>query len=305
MKCLVVGYGSIGARHTRLLVDLGCEVAVVSERDIDFKRRYRSLTQAVQQFQPEYLVIANKTQEHLSSLLELKTLNYQGRVLVEKPIFNKTESIDCSDFKKIAVAYNLRFHPVIVRLKDLIDEVDVLESMQVYAGQYLPDWRPDSDYRKCYSASLGQGGGVLRDLSHELDYINWLLGPLDRVASIGGHFSNLEISSDDVWAIIAEYKKCRALTLQLNYLDRTPRREIIFHANGQTVKGDLVANTLEINGKRECVAVSADVTYIEQHKAMMSDDCNSSLACVRSALEVVSTVEAIEEASINKTWVYI
>jgi predicted dehydrogenase len=137
MKCLVVGYGSIGARHTRLLVDLGCEVAVVSERDIDFKRRYRSLTQAVQQFQPEYLVIANKTQEHLSSLLELKTLNYQGRVLVEKPIFNKTESIDCSDFKKIAVAYNLRFHPVIVRLKDLIDEVDVLESMQVYAGQYI------------------------------------------------------------------------------------------------------------------------------------------------------------------------
>ena len=47
MKCLVVGYGSIGARHTRLLIGLGCEVAVASARDIDFKQRYKSLSEAV------------------------------------------------------------------------------------------------------------------------------------------------------------------------------------------------------------------------------------------------------------------
>ena len=31
-KALVIGYGSIGSRHARLLDELGCEVGVVSQR---------------------------------------------------------------------------------------------------------------------------------------------------------------------------------------------------------------------------------------------------------------------------------
>ena len=33
--------------------------------------------------------------------------------------------------------------------------------------------------RKSYSASKSKGGGVLLDLSHEIDYINWLFGSFD------------------------------------------------------------------------------------------------------------------------------
>ena len=36
-----------------------------------------------------------------------------------------------------------------------------------------------SNYLKSYSASKSKGGGVLLDLSHEIDYINWLFGSFD------------------------------------------------------------------------------------------------------------------------------
>ena len=38
---------------------------------------------------------------------------------------------------------------------------------------------------------------MLRDLSHELDYMTWLFGPCRRVAALGGRFGPLAIDSDE------------------------------------------------------------------------------------------------------------
>ena len=40
---------------------------------------------------------------------------------------------------------------------------------------FLPDWRKNIAYSKSYSSIKKQGGGVLLDLSHELDYATYLL----------------------------------------------------------------------------------------------------------------------------------
>ena len=70
MKALVVGYGSIGSRHARLLTSLGCEVAVLSSRDVDVPLRYRTLTDALA-WKPGYVVIANRTSQHYQHSSEL------------------------------------------------------------------------------------------------------------------------------------------------------------------------------------------------------------------------------------------
>ena len=87
MKTLVVGYGSIGSRHARLLTSLGCEVAVVSSRDIDHPVRYRTLADALS-WKPDYVVIANRTSQHYQTLKELAASGFTGTVLVEKPLFH-------------------------------------------------------------------------------------------------------------------------------------------------------------------------------------------------------------------------
>ena len=43
MKVIVIGYGSIGSRHASVLTELGCRVAMVSRRNIDFDLSYSSL----------------------------------------------------------------------------------------------------------------------------------------------------------------------------------------------------------------------------------------------------------------------
>ena len=64
LKVLVIGYGSIGMRHTAVLKELGCQTAVMSRRSIDFYPSYTSLPEAIDGFQPEYVVVATRTSEH-------------------------------------------------------------------------------------------------------------------------------------------------------------------------------------------------------------------------------------------------
>ena len=87
MKTIVIGYGSIGSRHARILSELGCQVSVVSKREVDFNRSFNSLKSSLENETPQYIVIANKTSEHYKTLLELIELDFTGVVLIEKPFF--------------------------------------------------------------------------------------------------------------------------------------------------------------------------------------------------------------------------
>ena len=187
---LVIGFGSIGQRHARLLREMGLSVHVYSRRTLPDEKKYQSLESALKEVHPEYVVIANETSEHYSTLKTVLSFEVP-QVLVEKPLFSTSvESLPENPKSQVCVAYNLRFHPLLQRLCSEINGQSVL-LVQVYVGQYLPDWRPQQNYRNSYSVSRAQGGGVLRDLSHELDYLNWLFGPWQSLTALGGHYSSL------------------------------------------------------------------------------------------------------------------
>jgi len=63
------------------------------------------------------------------------------------------------------VAYNLRFHPVIERLKKIVGEKGKPLSFRAVCKSYLPNWRPGQDYSKSYSARKELGGGVVLELA--------------------------------------------------------------------------------------------------------------------------------------------
>lgn len=301
MKAVVIGYGSIGARHTRLLTGLGCTVAVVSCRDISYELSFSAIREALQEIEPEYVVIANKTNEHYSTLLELNGCGLRSTILVEKPLFNTSEILPASICTNIFVAYNLRFHPVLQRLRSILEREQVI-SCSVYVGQYLPEWRPGTDYRQGYSAHKAEGGGVLRDLSHEIDYLHWLFGDWERLTALGGKHSQLEIDSDDIYAVLAKFNRCSVVMLQMNYLERVPRREIIVNTQTQTIKADLIQNFIEVNGCKEVFTVERDYTYLEQHRALLFN-CRKHLCTLAEGMSVVKTIEAIETASNFGGWV--
>lgn len=301
MKALVVGYGSIGERHTRILTSLGCDVAVVSSRNIEVPVRYHDLSDALASWQPRYVVIANKTSQHQETLLHLTKQGFNGAVLVEKPLFHEQAGLPTHKFQGAFVGYNLRFHPLLQKLRGFLRHARAL-TVQAYVGQYLPGWRTQSDYRLSYSANVGEGGGVLRDLSHELDYLNWLLGGWTRITALGGHYSRLEINSDDAWTIMMSTDQCPQVSVQLNYLDRLTRRRILINTDDHTVEIDLVKSTMMIDDTVEEITTDQDFTYLEQHRAVLENRLDS-LCTFQEGHEVVQMIHAAEQSAKRGKWI--
>ncbi len=300
MKCLIIGYGSIGERHARILDKLGHDVSLVTHRSQSRFRSFKNIKAAISAYFCNYVIIANRTCDHFHSMIELINTGYKGRVLIEKPLFDKPYEINNLNTLDIFVAYNFRFHPIIQDIRDLIQDNPVY-SIHAYCGQYLPDWRPSIDYTKCYSSSKKSGGGVLRDLSHELDYINWLTGGCKYITAYGGKFSHLDIDSDDVFCFLIESFKCPVISLQVNYLDRVPRRELIINSKKFTIKADLIANTISSDKEVKHYYVERDMTYQSQHEAILQD--NTELACTfEQGQSVLKLIEAAERSSKERTW---
>ena len=303
MRVLVIGYGSIGSRHTRVLINLGCKVSVLSKRVVEFEPCYDNLKIVLKEEQPDYVVITNKTVEHYSTLLELSRLGYKGIVLVEKPLFHTLLQINVDQFKAVFVAYNMRFNPLIQKLRNFLKKEKVL-SVQAYVGQYLPSWRPERDYRLSYSANKVEGGGVLRDLSHELDFITWIFGGWSSVTALGGHFSHLEIDSDDIFSIMGVTTECPIVTVQLNYLDRVTHREILINTEQHVVEVDFLQQTISIDDQVEKFDVERDLTYRLQHQAVLKEDYKY-LCSIDDGIEVLKLIDAIESSACFKKRIWV
>ena len=302
MRLLVIGYGSIGARHSRIAHEMGLEVACVTSNLQCPYPIFSSLHEALNQFEPQLVIIANATGHHRSTLLSLRELGFKGKVLVEKPIFDKCIGVVSQADPLVFVAYNLRFHPLITQLRKIIDG-QALVTASFIAGQYLPSWRPDVDYRDSYSAHLSQGGGVLRDLSHEIDLALWLCGSSNSLTAMGGRFSQLEIQSDDVYTILSSNERCQSTLIAINYLERSPKRFINLNTAELSISLDLIAGELTVNSERiEQGHFERDVTYRMQLEAFIGEK-NGNICTLKQGLEVLDFIENCEKASMRKTWI--
>ncbi|GAB6087280.1 Gfo/Idh/MocA family protein [Alkaliphilus crotonatoxidans] len=302
MNCLVVGYGSIGQRHVRVLQGLVNRVAVVSKRPVAYPIRYFTLSEALMKEKPHYIVIANETHRHYETLQELIGLGFQGIILMEKPLFHQYFPSFSHGLKGLYVGYNLRFHPIIQGLKDMLRHERALYC-QVYVGQYLPHWRPNQDYRSCYSADTAKGGGVLLDLSHELDYLEWLLGPWQAMVARGGKYSSLKINSDDLWSLMMVMEGCPMVQVHMNYLDPVARREATLLTEGNSYRADLVNHRLQINDEVIQYQLQRDDTYEMEHRAILEGSFDK-LCTWQQGLTVLKMVEAARKSLKEGGWVF-
>lgn len=302
MKVLIVGFGSIGQRHAAVLSELGCDVAIVSRRPVDFPQRYISIKLAIDDFQPDYTVIASSTNEHRHDIKILSDASFTGMLMIEKPVYDHGSEQIPDTFSRAKVAFNLRFHPALQSFRKELHDLEIY-SVIAYVGSYLPNWRPGTDYSLGYSANKARGGGVLRDLSHELDALIWLLGDWQRLTAIGGHFSNLKIDSDDTFSILFATKRVPSISLNMNYLDTTARREITALTDQGTVHVDLITGTVKTPQRQDTFSVERNDTYQAQHVAMMQKD-DTYICDASEGLKVMRMIDAIENAAKKERWIY-
>lgn len=205
-KVAVLGFGSSGQRFASLVTQRlrGAELLVYSSQRLAGETfQSTSDLSEVRKFEPTIAILCGVASDRLTMV---KALPKKMRgVLVEKPLaVNYEEGIhftkELVQLGGIAqVGYNLRFSPSLREFKRKVDSLRFGRVLSVRAetGQYLPDWRNGRDYRSTASARGGSGGGVLRELSHELDYLRWIFGDIEWVSVWCGKQSDLEIDVED------------------------------------------------------------------------------------------------------------
>lgn len=272
MRILIIGNGSIGSRHARLLASAGHEIAVLSARPVVEYRSFTDLKDASTDFLPDLVIVASVTSRHGADLSALSELGYSNTVLVEKPLL---ATIPKGGIEKpplpVQVAYNLRFHPVIIALRNALQGKKIFAT-HIIAGQHLSQWRPGRDMLTTYSASKGEGGGVVRDLSHELDLAQHVLGRLSLIASHSARVGDVTVDSEDLAAVILSSTSCPLITIHLNYLDRQPRRHWLVITEAGTIEADLIKSTLSIDGTVETFPLGPDETYKRMHQAVLTGE---------------------------------
>ncbi len=304
---LVVGGGSIGQRHARVLSEINphTRVAFVSNRSDLAYPAHASIDGALERNDIDYVVVANETSRHREAIDALVSARYRGAVLIEKPAALGGDDVDFAQFSRVGVAYNLRFHPLLQELKVRLASERVF-SAEIYAGQSLETWRPDRPVAEQYSAHQSRGGGVLRDLSHELDYLAWICGRAVGVFALGGRIANVTVDSDDSWSIVARTERVPQVALQLNYLDRPGSRFLRVVTEKNTFHADVLAATLTVTSAAdtlvESFAIDRDETYRRMHLDMMGES-PASVATVREARDIDNLILGIERSASEGKWV--
>ena len=264
-QAIVVGAGSIGVRHKEILEDLGFKVGGVSRRRN--AGEFKTVGEAVKSSNPSYVVLATATERHLESLVDLIASGYTGRVLLEKPILDRSGPLPNLPFESIAIGYNMRFHPAVRSLRDALSDQQVL-SAQLRYGEYLPNWRPGRDYRQTVTA--GVGGGVLLELSHELDLVNWLLGPASVLYGRSLRTGSLEMEREDLAIGVLGLPGGGLVSIELNCLDRVQNRTFVVTTSDHFFQLDLIAGSLTVDG--EVISsgpVERNDTFSAMHRAVL------------------------------------
>lgn len=228
MKALFVGLGSICRRHVedfydecfargvipeihvlrREITELGCLGKFVT-------KQITSVTDA----DYDVVFITNPTRLHFESIKELES---KGRFFfIEKPIADSLSycfnDLNIDEYNTY-VAAPMRHTRIYKQLKKIVTSHSVFAS-RIICSSYLPEWRPNIDYRNVYSAKKGLGGGVSLDLIHEIDYALDLFGKPEEIFNIKGHVSNLEIDSDDISAYLFRFHTS-VCEMHLDYFGR-------------------------------------------------------------------------------------
>jgi UDP-N-acetylglucosamine 3-dehydrogenase len=285
-RIVVVGLGSIGRRHARLLKernDVAVELfeldteaiagALKEIGDIPVHNSFNGMLAT----RPYAVVIATPHKLHAEQTI--RSLEAETHVFCEKPMSDnlcdakRMQEAAEKAGKILAIGFQLHFHPGLMRLKSLLQEQiigNVLHT-HVRVGTYITLVNSKSRYQR------RQHGALLFDYAHQPDILYWLLGdkPTAVYASAieGGE---LEFSSNpNVVAITCEYNSLLLSTIHLNYVQMPERHEyeiigdkgwIVLNCNESYLKIALAADG---QIRTESFTVDRDALYRSEHTAFL------------------------------------
>lgn len=213
-RILIIGFGEIAKRHYKNFKSFlpNSNIAFLTRK----KQKYKNLKffdeiKLAIKFHPNITVICSPANSHIYYAKIFSKLN--SHLFIEKPVATKT--VDIIKFVKfikkrkitVLAGYNLRFDESLIFFKNLIKKrvIGDILSVKSDVGQYLPSWRK-KNYTKSVSAQQELGGGVINELSHDIDIMYLLFKKINFYSGMSYKISNLKINTEDTSHVVLKSK---------------------------------------------------------------------------------------------------
>lgn len=233
---LILGCGSIGKRHARLMQGLGvtdlriCDPSEAQRSalagEVSVSQSYADYEDALKDH-PAIVYICTPPSMHIPQAIA--AFDHGCHVLCEKPLADSTA--DMADLVakrdatglKMMVALCFRYHAGHLYAKSLLDagRIGRLVNVRALVGEHLPDVRPD--YREMY---MSKTTGAW-DLMHDLDLALWYANqPVTRVTALSGSYSDIGIQADDTVELLLQFQDRCLASVHMDFFQRLRTRQL-------------------------------------------------------------------------------
>lgn len=263
----VLGLGSIGTRHFFNVLELGVTAIgfdpAPQKREtitVQAKEKFPNVKFEILADQGDVInaaqavIIASPHKHHLAAL---KSCMEAGKhCLVEKPLAVTSDALEplLIEAKEkdliLCIGFNMRFRPVVEQAKALIPQLGKAYTARFICSSYLPDWRAGQDYTANYTADPVTGG-VIFDISHELDLAHHLLGHGAVVSCFADNSGLLDMKSEDRAEITLKHDSGCLSHIHLDYITRPRKRGFECAGENGFLEVNLQTHTLkffDVNG---------------------------------------------------------
>lgn len=295
----MIGRGSIGDRHLSVLGKI-----LGTERVAQFPAGLRDgisparIVRDVLQTEATHVVVASPAHLHLAFAEQLLAAGKQ--CLVEKPLVLSSEEASylrqqLTATNPIQVGYNLHYRPEYQFLFERIGDLGSLLWAEFRCGQSLEQWRPGRALDSCVTTRRDWGGGVLRELSHELEMALSLLGPL-AVQGVMTQTGRFGYEVEEAASLALRTGSGCPVSVQLDLYRPVPERTVFLVGELGEVKVDMVARSgyCKIGGQLHHLEFDNVDTYELQARAFLGELVLLHAPRVEDALATVDLIEQIE-----------
>jgi len=276
---------------------------------------YASLDDALASSRWNAAVICTPAPSHLS--IARKCLDAGMHVLLEKPLGTDLEeaiaftSSYTGDSPVVRMAYVYRCTPAMMLAKSLLEQRNFgpIRHLTATCGQNFPSFRPA--YRETYYTKHSTGGGAIQDaLTHMVDYMQWMAGPIESLLCDADHQVLEGVEVEDTVNLATRHRQGAMGSLSLNQFQLPNENSIGLHAMGGSIKievhqgrvGELSAGADDWQW-HDAPTPDRDGPFLTQARAFL-DACagqSSALATLTEGLEAMKVgLAALRGAASNK-----
>lgn len=229
----------MGQKYYNLLTKLNSvKIYIYTKREIKNKHLVRKKND-IKKIKLDFAIIANETSSHYKTLRWIDKNFSNVKILIEKPLFHKY--INYSSINKVFIGYNLRFHPIVNNIKEILKKIGKIKSVHINCMSNLNIWN-NRDFKNSYSFNIRKGGGVELDLSHEIDLLVNLFGKVNYINALNLKKSKFHNSSNDILLSNGITNKGICFSLNLDYFSLKDERYIKIIGDKFYIEADFIKN---------------------------------------------------------------